>query len=84
MATHPEPVNAPRGIWLGASIRLGFPVPIDQAYPHVCAVGAPRRDCAACAEGWERKSFGMDGGQPILADVPRNLDPNGRTAWMHY
>ncbi|TDC33121.1 hypothetical protein [Micromonospora sp. KC213] len=48
------------GQWIGASILLGRPVPVDGPYPHVCRlettgrmtgvyVRMDRRDCAACA-----------------------------------
>ncbi|WP_420123880.1 hypothetical protein [Nakamurella sp.] len=48
------------GRWIGASILLGRPVPVDGPYPHVCGsvlvglmTGRPvrigHRDCAACA-----------------------------------
>jgi hypothetical protein len=52
--THPTP----RGVWLGASTRLRYPVPTDQPYPHVCGADAypqaQRRDCAACVEAEQR------------------------------
>jgi len=45
----------PRGVWLGASVRLGRPVSTIDPYPHVCGTDANpqawRRDCPACAEG---------------------------------
>lgn len=47
-------LSIPRGVWLGASARLGYPVPTDQDYPHVCGAGAQRRDCVACAEDRQR------------------------------
>ncbi|RKN38472.1 hypothetical protein [Micromonospora endolithica] len=47
------------GQWIGASVLLGRPVPVDAPYPHVCRmettgrmtghVRMERRDCAACA-----------------------------------
>lgn len=44
----------PRGVWLGASVRLGRPVLTVDPYPHVCGTDAsPQaqfRDCAACVE----------------------------------
>lgn len=43
-------MQTPKDVWLGASVRLQRPVPISEPYPHVCAAGAQRRDCAACAE----------------------------------
>ena len=47
----PDLTTAPRGVWLGASHRLGYPVPVDGPYPHVCGAGAQRRDCAPCVTG---------------------------------
>lgn len=58
---HPEVMPAasvPRGVWLGASTRLGYPVPTDQPHPHTCGTDAlhqaMRRDCVACAEARQK------------------------------
>lgn len=60
---HPELVPAesvPRGVWLGASTRLGYPVPTDQPHPHTCGVDAllptQLRDCVAHAETRQRSA----------------------------
>lgn len=54
MSAHPTVIAAPRGVWLGASLRYGAPCPVSEPYPHVCTQGAQRRDCAACAEDAQR------------------------------
>lgn len=49
------------GVWLGASLVLGRPVPVREPYPHVCRLSfigwatgkriwLGRRDCAACVQ----------------------------------
>lgn len=64
--------DIPRGVWLGASVRLGYPVPISEPYPHVCAAGVWRRDCAACAEGRPREAENLSSdrsGETLISGI---------------
>lgn len=49
----------PGAVWLGATLVLGRPAPVDEPYPHLCSLRfvSPRngermwigrKDCAAC------------------------------------
>lgn len=76
------------GMWVGASLLLHRPVPVDGPYPHVCgsscagvsgaAVRVGRRGCAACAQ--PRPVDDRDPATPLADLPPAPDDPQMRAA----